>query len=268
VNPQGSDRQLRRCVVEERVQKIIAERTRYSRRKAEEFITQGRVTVDGRTVKLGDKADPDSQRICLDGKPLKQAPERVYFLLNKPRGYLCTVSDPGRRKTVLDLVESREPIYPVGRLDMFSSGLVILTNDGDLARRVMQAGPHCPKVYLVKVSGNPDERKIQRLERGVVYEGERYGPCEIRRTRSKPDSYTWFRVTLYQGKNRQIRRMFEAVNHEVYQLKRVAIGPLTDANLPVGHYRPLTAGEVKRLKEMIKEDSPRSGKHRRRPPSS
>jgi len=248
----------------ERVQKLIAERTAYSRRKAEELITQGRVTVDGRPVQLGDKADPDRQRICIDGKALPKVSPRVYYLLNKPRGYLCTVTDPGHRPTVLDLVETRESVYPVGRLDMSSTGLVILTNDGDLAQRVMQAGPHCPKVYLVKVSGNPDDRKIQRLERGIVHEGERFGPCEIRRTKSKPESYTWFRVTLYQGKNRQIRRMFEAVQHQIYQLKRVAIGPLTDANLPVGHYRELTSDEVRLLMNPPPEDRRKPGP--RRPP--
>ncbi|MBN2430988.1 MAG: rRNA pseudouridine synthase [Acidobacteria bacterium] len=248
----------------ERVQKLIAERTRYSRRKAEDLIVQGRVTIDGRPAQLGDKADPDGQRICIDGKPLPKPAPRIYLLLNKPRGYLCTVSDPGHRKTVLDLVDTREPVYPVGRLDMFSTGLVILTNDGELAQRVMQAGPHCPKVYLVKVAGNPDDRKIQRLERGILYEGERFGPCEIRRTKTKPDSYTWFRVTLYQGKNRQIRRMFEAVQHPVYHLKRVAIGPLTDANLPVGHFRELTPAEVNRLKNPMPENSRKS--NRRRPP--
>ncbi len=232
----------------ERVQKIIAARTRYSRRKAEELIREGRVTVNGKVAAIGDQADAVKDRITLDGKVLTAAEKKVYILLNKPRGYLCTVSDPGQRPTVMELVRTREHLYPVGRLDFNSTGLVILTNDGDLAYRVTRAGQHCPKVYRVKVAGAPDEKKLDRLRRGILVEDERFAPCDISIKRVKPGSYTWLEVTLYQGKNRQIRRMFEAINHPVFQLKRIAIGPVTDSGLPVGQQRPLMEWEIKALK--------------------
>jgi len=244
----------------DRLQKIIASCTSYSRRKAEELISQGRVSVDGRTAKLGDRADLHHHKISIDGTLLKERYNLVYYLLNKPRGYLCTVTDPSHRPTVLDLVKTKERIYPVGRLDMYSMGLVILTNDGEMAYKVTHAGRHCPKVYLAKVNGIPDSRKTERLQRGVTVDGERFGPCLIQKMRSKPQSYTWFKVTLFEGKKRQIRRMFEAVNHEVFQLKRVAIGLLTDAGLPVGQCRLLTEKEVHQLKHLQVESRKRDAR--------
>ena len=234
----------------ERVQKIIARSTGLSRRKAEELIKEGRVRINGKVAEIGATADAASDKILLDGKPLKAPAQLEYLLLNKPRGVICTASDPQGRPTVRDCVKSRVKLYPVGRLDVNSTGLVILTNDGDLAYKVMKAGRHCPKVYRVKVAGTPTDASLDRLRRGVTVEGERYAPCEIVRRREKEHSYTWLQVTLYQGRNRQVRRMFDEIHHPVFQLKRVAIGPLTDADLAIGAWRELTESEIKRLKAL------------------
>lgn len=243
----------------ERLQKIIARSTGMSRRKAEELIREGRVLLNGKLAVLGESAEPGKDRISLDGKLLQRPHPFVYFLLNKPRGYLCTAADPEGRPTVVDLVKSPVQIYPVGRLDLNSMGLVILTNDGDLTWRVTRAGRHCPKIYLAKVAGTIEEKTLDRLRRGIVVEEERLAACEIEKVRAKPGSYTWYRITLYQGRNRQIRKMFEEVHHPVFQLRRVAIGPLTDSNLPVGYVRPLTPQEVKHLKSLQPEMRKRPG---------
>lgn len=234
----------------ERIQKIIARCTRYSRRAAEDLIREGRVSVNGETAGIGDQADLETDRITLDGKPLVAAPSPEYILLNKPRGYLCTVSDPQGRHTVLELIQPRGKVYPVGRLDMYSMGLVLLTNDGDLTVHMTRAGRHCPKVYLVKAAGTPGEHLLDQLRKGIQAEGVRYAPCEVEARRSKPGSYSWFKVTLFQGKNRQIRKMFEAIHHPVFQIKRIAIGPLTDSGLEVGQWRRLTEEEIRQLKRM------------------
>jgi len=231
----------------ERIQKIIARSLSLSRRKSEDLIRAGRVTLAGRVVHLGESAEAGRDKICVDGKPLKAPPPQAYFLLNKPRGVLCTASDPQGRLTVVDLVKSRIKVHPVGRLDLDSTGLVILTNDGDLSYRVSRAGEHCPKVYQVKVAGNPAESKLDRLRAGITVGEVRYAPCKIEKMKEKPHSYTWFKMTLYEGRNREIRRMMEAIHHPVFQLKRVAIGPLTDRDLPLGYFRPLTEREVQTL---------------------
>ncbi len=234
-----------------KIQKIIADAGICSRRKAENLIKEGLVTVNGRVAKIGERADPDRDYIKVNGKlinPILKKKEYVYILLNKPPGYLCTVRDPSHRPTVMDLVKSRERIYPVGRLDMMSQGLVVLTNDGELTNILTKAGKH-PKKYLVKVKGNPTEKQLKRLRQGILADDEKFAPCEIVVRKVKPDSYMWLEVTLYQGKNRQIRRMFDAIFHPVLKLKRIAIGPITDRGLPIGHYRELTAEEVRKLKE-------------------
>ncbi len=236
-----------------KIQKIIADAGICSRRKAEELIKEGLVTVNGKTAKIGERADPETDYIKVRGKlinPILKKKKYIYYLLNKPVGYLCTVKDPSHRPTVMDLVKSRERIYPVGRLDMMSSGLVILTNDGELANLLTKAGKH-PKKYLVKVKGNPTEKQLKRLRQGILLDGEKLAPCEINVRKIKPESYTWLEVILYQGKNRQIRRMFDAIFHPVLKLKRIAIGPISDRGLPVGHYRELTEKEVMELKNVM-----------------
>ena len=241
---------------EERLQKIIAAAGITSRRKAEELITSGRVFVNGQAVtQLGTKADLERDHIRVDGKLLR-APERhVYVLVNKPRGYVTSVSDPEGRPTIMELVSGiRTRVYPVGRLDYASEGLVLLTNDGDLAQKLMHASSHVPKTYLVKVAGKPSSEAMGKLRSGVRIAPEagpgrkkvvKTAPARIQLVRDAPNP--WYEVTLIEGRNRQIRRMFEQVGHHVEKIKRVRYGSL-ELDVPPGKSRPLTAEEVQRLK--------------------
>lgn len=237
---------------EERLQKIIAAAGIASRRKAEQLIASGMVSVNGQVVtELGTKADPARDHIRVGGKLLRGAERMVYILLNKPKGYVTTVSDPEHRPTVMDLVRNvGERVYPVGRLDYASEGLVLLTNDGELANALMSASSHVPKTYLVKVSGKPAEEALARLRSGVSIEdakGKRVktAPAKIRLSKDAPNP--WFEMTLIQGRNRQIRRMFEKVGHHVEKIKRIRYGPL-ELDVEPGEYRILKPGEVAKLK--------------------
>lgn len=236
----------------ERLQKIIAAAGIASRRKAEELITSGHVQVNGQTVtELGTKADPETDHIRVNGKLLQGAQRHVYLLLNKPKGYVTTVSDPEKRPTVMDLIRGvKGRVYPIGRLDYASEGLLLLTNDGDLANRLMKAASHVPKTYVVKVAGTPKEDAIAKLRAGVSIatdEGKRVrtGPATVRIV--KVAANPWYEVTLIEGRNRQIRRMFEAVGHHVEKIKRVRYGPLA-LDVPPGEFRPLTPKEVESLR--------------------
>jgi 23S rRNA pseudouridine2605 synthase len=256
----------------ERLQKIIATAGVASRRKAEELITQGRVSVNGHTItELGSKADLATDHIKVDGKLLRGAERHVYLLLNKPKGYVTTVSDPEGRPTVMDLVRNVSArIYPVGRLDWSSEGLLLLTNDGDLASRLTRAASHVQKTYLVKIAGRATEEEIAKLRRGIRI-GARPGrrsleqvvtaPAEIRRT--KDAANPWYEVTLIEGKNRQIRRMFEEIGHHVEKIKRVRYGPLT-LNVEPGKSRELTPQEVTALRKSVREPGSRPERPRRR----
>ena len=256
----------------ERLQKIMAASGIASRRKAEEIIAAGRVTVNGKVVReQGTKADAEQDEICVDGKPLKR-PERLrYFLLNKPKGYVTTVSDPEGRPTVMDLLPwGTERVYPVGRLDYASEGLLLMTNDGALAQTVMNARSHVPKIYRVKVSGKPEEKAIRRLRAGVTIELEdgrrvKTSPANIRlvedgsqargerRVAGGERANPWYEVTLIEGRNRQIRRMFERVGHHVEKIKRVQLGPLV-LDVEPGKFRELTKREVQELKKVASEE--------------
>lgn len=238
----------------ERLQKIISAAGVASRRKAEELITSGHVQVNGTTItELGSKADPETDHIRVNGKllHLEQRQRHVYLLLNKPKGYVTTVKDPENRPTVMDLLRGvRGRVYPVGRLDYASEGLLLLTNDGELANRLMKAASHVSKTYLVKVAGSPTEEAISKLRAGVFiatddHKRVRTSPAAIRIV--KEAANPWYEVTLIEGRNRQIRRMFEAVGHHVEKIKRVRYGPLT-LDVPPGEYRPLTLKEIQRLK--------------------
>lgn len=242
-----------------RLQKIIAAAGIASRRKAEELISSGRVAVNGRTVtELGTKADPEHDHIRVDGRLLHGPQRLVYVLLNKPKGYVTTVRDPEGRPTVMSLLGGiRARVYPVGRLDYASEGLLLLTNDGELAERLMKAASHVRKTYLVKVSGQPQEEALRKLRSGVSIEAEdgrrvKTAPAKIRIVREATNP--WYEITLIQGRNRQIRRMFAQVGHHVEKIRRIRYGPL-ELDLPPGRYRQLTPQEVSRLKAESK--SPR-----------
>ena len=259
-------------MAEQRLQKIMAAAGVASRRKAEELITAGRVTVNGKTVsELGAKADPERDRISVDGRPLRASEPKIYLLLNKPRGYVSTVSDPEGRKTVLELVRGvHARLYPVGRLDYHSEGLLLLTNDGDFAQQMMHASFHVPKTYLVKVSGRPTEEALRKLRAGVTVGGESHSssgrpqrnmaqvktaPAQIKMVRAGANP--WLEVTLREGRNRQLHRMFERVGHHVEKIKRVRFGSLT-LDVEPGRFRPLTYAEVRQLKAMAAGGQSRS----------
>ncbi|MBN1570999.1 MAG: rRNA pseudouridine synthase [Acidobacteria bacterium] len=232
---------------EERLQKIISAAGLTSRRKAEELIRQGRVTINGQIVtRLGAKADLQRDHIKVDGKLVRPPSRKIYILLNKPRQVISTVSDPQGRTKVTDLVDSAQRIYPVGRLDYNTEGLILLTNDGEFSRIVTAAGKHLPKVYEVKVRSVPAALELMRLREGLRLKGGmRLAPCKIEPIKEGANS--WYEVTLYQGKNRQIREMFDAIGHPVLKLRRKRIGFLTDHGLAVGQYRNLAAHEVERI---------------------
>jgi 23S rRNA pseudouridine2605 synthase len=240
-------------VTVERLQKIIAHAGFASRREAETMIREGRVTVNGRVVtELGTKADAGRDAIKVDGKLITRAEPHRYILLYKPKEVMTTVEDPQGRRTVIDLVRGiRERIYPVGRLDYHSEGLVLLTNDGELAYKVSHPRHGSVKTYNVKVRGVPEERLIDKLRRGITIEGKRTLPCDITRIkttgRTDEEGNSWFEVRLRQGRTQQIRKMFQALGHPVSKLKRVAIGPISDPRLTPGVWRELTKHEVKML---------------------
>jgi 23S rRNA pseudouridine2605 synthase len=247
----------------ERLQKIIAHAGFASRREAEAMIREGRVTVNGKVVtELGTKADPGRDHIKVDGKLITRPEPHRYILLYKPREVTSTVNDPEGRKTVIDLVKGvRERIYPVGRLDYQSEGLLLLTNDGDLAYKVSHPKHGSVKIYHVKVRGVPEERIIGKLERGITIEGKRTVPCEISRMkttgRGEDEGNSWYEVRLREGRNQQIRKMFKAVGHPVSKLRRVAIGPIADPKLTPGDWRELTKHEVKMLATLQEMPKPK-----------
>jgi 23S rRNA pseudouridine2605 synthase len=237
----------------ERLQKIIAHAGFASRREAEVMIREGRVTVNGRVVtELGSRAMAGRDHIKVDGKLITRAEPHRYILLYKPREVMTTVEDPQGRKTVIDLVRGiRERIYPVGRLDFHSEGLIVLTNDGDLAFKVSHPRHGSVKTYHVKVRGVPEARIVEKLQRGITIDGKRTLPCGIEQMkttgRGLEEGNSWYEVKLREGRTQQIRKMFQAVGHPVTKLRRVAIGPISDPKLTPGAWRELTKQEVKLL---------------------
>jgi pseudouridine synthase len=241
----------------ERLQKILSQAGVSSRRAAERLMLDGRVSVNGETVReLGTKADPASDDIRVDGRRIKRAARPRYILLNKPRGYVTTRSDPQHRPTVIDLlvrakgVTAQEYVYPVGRLDYDSEGLLILTNDGELAARLTHPRHEVARVYEVVVAGIPDAHELDRLRRGLVIDGRRTSPASVAVQPGHPQraSTMTLQITIKEGRNRQVRKMFEAVGHPVDRLRRIAIGPIKDHRLEPGQWRDLTIEEVKKLK--------------------
>jgi 23S rRNA pseudouridine2605 synthase len=239
-----------------RLQKIISAAGIASRRAAEELISQGRVMVNGKTVtELGSKADPDKDDVRVDERRVKGPQHHRYLLLNKPRGYVTTRSDPERRRTVLDLLKGvREYVYPVGRLDFDSEGLLILTNDGEFAAMMSHPSHEVERVYEAEVLGVPDAHDIDRLSKGLVIEGRRTSPALVEllpERRTKGDTSV-IRVTIHEGRTRQVRKMCDAIGHPVRTLRRIRIGPIGDKTLKLGSYRELTADEVRRLRKSAK----------------
>ncbi|HYI09707.1 MAG TPA: pseudouridine synthase [Thermoanaerobaculia bacterium] len=254
----------------ERLQKIIAHAGFASRREAEAMIREGRVTVNGRVVtELGSKAEPGRDHIKVDGKLITRAETHRYILLYKPKEVMTTVEDPQGRKTVIDLIKGvRERIYPVGRLDFHSEGLILLTNDGDLAFKVSHPKHGSVKTYHVKVRGVPTERLIEKLERGITIDGKRTLPCEIAQMKTTgrgEEGNSWYEVRLREGRTQQIRKMFQAVGHPVSKLRRVAIGPISDPGLSSGDWRELTTKEVKMLATMQEPAKPKPRRTPARP---
>ena len=240
----------------QRLQKIIAAAGIVSRRKAESLITGGAVSVNGQLVtELGAKADPDHDHIRVNGKLLRGAERPVYLLMNKPKGYVTTVSDPEGRPTVMDLLHRVSArVYPVGRLDYNSEGLLLLTNDGELAAKLMKASSRVPKTYVVKVAGVPTSESIEKLRKGVFIRADRgkrlkTAPAKIRPVREGDNP--WLEVILTEGKNRQIRRMFEEIGHHVEKIRRVRYGPL-ELDIPPGEFRRLEPKEIARLQSAAK----------------
>lgn len=240
----------------DRLQKIISSAGIASRRTAETLIAQGRVSVNGRTVtELGTKADPATDDIRVDGRRVKPPARTRYILLNKPRGYITSRSDPQRRPTVLDLLHKggvREYVYPVGRLDYDSEGLLLLTSDGDLAARLTHPRHEVEREYDVQVRGVPDAHDLDRLQRGLVIDGRRTAPAQvnIRKVIDKASgSHALLSLTIHEGRNRQVRKMCDAIGHPVMRLRRVRIGPITDSKLNPGEFRELTPREVVALKK-------------------
>jgi 23S rRNA pseudouridine2605 synthase len=234
----------------ERLQKLIAQAGIASRRGAEELIRAGEVSVNGEIVtELGTKANIETDHIKVRGKlinPRLEKREKVYILLNKPRGFLSSASDPEGRPLVVDLVKGYGKLHPVGRLDFNTEGLIILTNDGDFTNLVASS-KKIPKVYEVKTKGIPNENAINKLRRGIrLDDGFKTAPAEIK-TLNPTAKNGWFEVTLKEGHNQQIRKMFDAVGHSVVKLKRIAIGHITYDQLPVGAYRALEEDEVRKF---------------------
>jgi len=226
----------------ERLQKVLARAGLGSRRTCEELIASGRVTVNGERAVLGRRVDPDHDEVAVDGTPIGVRDGLVHYLLNKPRGVVTTADDPQGRPTVVALVPSEPRVFPVGRLDMDTEGLIVLTNDGPLAHRMTHPSFGVEKEYVAHVEGTPSRRSVRRLREGVVLDDGPTAPA-----RAALVAPSTIRLTIHEGRNRQVRRMCEAIGHPVVRLVRTRIGPLADRKLKPGRWRELTQDEVRAL---------------------
>ena len=239
--------------MQERLQKLISRAGVASRRKAEELIAQGAVEVNGEIItELGAKADPDVDRIRVKGRRILAKPTQlVYLALNKPKGYVTTTDDPEGRRTVMDLVgKPKETVYPVGRLDYQTEGLLLLTNDGELANFLTSAKNHVPKTYAVKVNGHLTVDQLEKFRSGMMFEGRKTAPAKIRLQREGKNP--WYEVTIIEGRNRQIRKMFLRMGLLVEKIRRTQLGPLKLGKLPLGTVRSLTEKEREQLRAVQK----------------
>jgi 23S rRNA pseudouridine2605 synthase len=254
----------------ERLQKILAAAGHGSRRQAEELITTGRVEVDGRVVtQLGTRVDVDEQTVRVDGVTLR-LPKRKYYALNKPRGILSTNRDPSGRPRIIDLLPPDEHLFPVGRLDASSEGLIVVTNDGDLANQLTHPRYGIEKTYLVEVAGVLEPDQLAKMRKGV-HLAEGFARVVRVTVKSQHKNSTTLEMVLDEGRNREVRRIFARVGHKVMRLKRVAIGPLKLGELPTGHFRPLSPREIRELREAVasaqqrRDDAPATGQPETKP---
>jgi len=245
----------------ERLQKILSQAGVASRRHAEEMIREGRVTVNGAVItELGSKADLETDHIKVDGRLIRAAKHLLYIVLNKPTGTVTTVSDPQHRATVMELLRGvKERVYPVGRLDYHSEGLLLMTNDGELANAVMSAATHLPKTYLVKANGALTAEQEQQFRDGIPISGQRTLPAGLKLVRSAENP--WYEVRLFEGRNQQIRLMFKHFGRLVEKLKRVRIGPIELGPLKPGQFRYLDEQELRKLKQALRIKE-KHGEHR------
>jgi len=235
----------------------LADRGLASRRKAEDLIREGRVTVNGKVAVIGEKADPEKDAIKLDGRRLSVSPEKMYVLFYKPKNVVTTLRDPEDRPTVMDLLPIPKPrLFPVGRLDYDAEGVILLTNDGDLAHQLAHPSHEVPRTYWVKVKGKPEKEEMQRLSRGIRLEDGITAPCAIAPLR-ETEGNTWVEMVLHQGKNRQVKRMWEKIGYPVLKLKRVGFGGLKLGSLQPGEYRLLRPEEVQKLKGRASSSAPK-----------
>jgi len=234
--------------MEERLQKLLAEAGHGSRRACENYLVQGRVRVNGRLAELGQKADPEVDEITLDGQPLARLEKRTYLLLYKPRGVVSSLEPQGDRKTVMDLVPANERLYPVGRLDLDSEGLILLTNDGDLTNRITHPRYETEKEYRVLLGDEPDSKQLNAWRHGVVLEGQRTAPAEVEREGRTPEG-TWLKVVMHEGRKHEIRDIARTLGLWVHRLIRVRLGTLTLGSLKPGQWRPLEPKEIAQLKK-------------------
>ncbi|HET89650.1 MAG TPA: rRNA pseudouridine synthase [Chloroflexi bacterium] len=252
--------------MEIRLQKLLAQAGLGSRRSCEDLIRQGRVRVNGQVAQIGQKADPERDRVTVDGKPVQVAHEHTYIALYKPRGVLSDEGDgSGQLTTVLDLAPASVRLFPVGRLDLRSEGLILLTDDGRLAHQLTHPRYEHPKEYHVRVSGRPSDQVLKTWRQGVFLDGRKTAPAEVSVLRSEKE-HTWLRVVLREGRKRQIRRVGAMLGHPVHQLIRMRIGPLRLGGLKPGQWRKLTAQEVAALRAMVRppRTDTRQKKSRRR----
>jgi len=237
--------------MEKRLQKILSEMGITSRRKAEDLIFEGRVTVNGRIATIGTKADPVKDHIKVNGKLLIRPEPKVYIMLNKPKDVVTSLHDPEGRPTVKDFLKGvKYRVFPVGRLDYDSEGLLLLTNDGDFAHAVLHPSKKISKTYLVKVKGIPEEDKIEKLKTGVKLVERMTAPVKVKRIR-ETENNSWLEIIIYEGKKRQIRRMLEKIGHDVLKLKRIRVDGLELGKLEPGTFRYLTPEERDKIKKEV-----------------